>query len=80
MLKISNKDTARKKRVINEKNLGIGESENETLDSASIEKQKIIEDEENDVYCDGLRILGLSKTFHKFSFSGNRTKDILAVK
>lgn len=77
---VSKKDFARKKRVINEKNLGIGESENETLESASIEKQKVIEDEQNDVYCDGLRIVDLSKTFRKFSFGGDRSKDVHAVK
>lgn len=71
------KNTGRKKRVINEKSLGIGESESETLDSATIEQNKIIEDEEKDIYCDGLRIIDLSKTF--FKFGKDRTKDLKAV-
>lgn len=54
-------------------------SETETLDSVVNEKKRIIEDEDNGMYCDGLRILGISKIYRKLPFGFSSVDDVLAV-
>jgi hypothetical protein len=50
------------------------------LGSADTEKKRVIENEENDVLADGLRIININKVYRKLPFGMTSKKDTHAVK
>ena len=52
----------------------------EVKDSIYEEKKKVLELEQNQITADGLRIVGLKKTYHRFPFGISSKKDVHALK
>jgi len=50
------------------------------LNSSELEKQKVMENEEKDIYVDGLRVVNLQKTYAKLPFGLKSKKDVHAVR
>lgn len=69
----------KKKRVISKKDIGLT-GESATLESVKVETEKVLEDEEKDVACLGLRVVGIEKTYYKLPFGLKSKKDVHAVK
>ena len=57
----------------------MGVTEDQTFNSAELEKQRVIENEENDVYVEGLRIVNIGKVYSKLPFGLKSKKDVYAV-
>ena len=62
-----------------EKLLGIGDKNQDTLNSVQIEENRVIEDEKKELFCDGLRVVGIKKVYHKSAFGFKSSKDVHAV-
>lgn len=58
----------------------LGEEISQKKDSVKIEKKKVMNSEKNKITCDGLRILGLSKTYYNKAFNRKSKKDVKAVR
>lgn len=50
------------------------------MNSVETEKKKVIENEEKEVFADGLRIVNISKIYRKLPFGLVSKKDVHAVK
>jgi hypothetical protein len=59
--------------------LGIGIKQEDTFNSVEIEEKRVIEDEKNDVFADGLRVVGIKKVYHRSLFGFKSNKDVHAV-
>ena len=51
-----------------------------TLESAEAEKKKALEGEARGVFADGLRVVGISKTYRRLPFGIKSKSDVHAVK
>jgi len=58
----------------------LSNKESNIKDSVGDEKYQILEDERTNVQCEGLRIIGLTKTFHKYPFGWRSSSDLRALK
>lgn len=67
------------KRPYSKADIGMGVTEDQTFNSAELEKQRVIENEENDVYVEGLRIVNIGKVYSKLPFGLKSKKDVYAV-
>lgn len=68
----------KKKRKLTKEDLG--EYVSSKKDSVRKEKKKVMESIKNGISCDGLRVIGLRKTYTKKSFGRKSNKDIKAVR
>jgi ABC-type multidrug transport system fused ATPase/permease subunit len=68
------------KRPYTQSDLGIGLTSEDTLNSTQLEQQKVMENEEKDIYPEGLRIVDIKKTYFKLPFGLKSKKDVSAVK
>lgn len=71
------KATNRKKRSLTEKDIG-DQDTNTVFSSANLEQNRVKEDEAKGIYCDGLRIIDLTKVYRKNPFD-SKGKDVKAV-
>ena len=70
----------KKKRPYTEQDLGEIQTSDSVMNSVELEKKKVIENEEKEIYADGLRIVNISKIYRKLPFGMVSAKDVHAVK
>eukprot|EP00347_Sterkiella_histriomuscorum_P002432 403368176 len=73
-----NKVKRKKKRQLTKEDLG--EVVSIKKDSVKKEKRKVLDSIQSEISCDGLRVIGLRKTYAKKSFGRKSKKDIKAVR
>jgi len=74
------KPKRKKKRIIKAKDIGLGVTEDDMLQSIEYEREKVLQDEEKGIYQRGVRIIEIQKTYTYLPFGISSPKDVHAVK
>ena len=78
--KVEDEKAGKKKRPYTDQDLGELQDTSETMNSVKKEKNKVIENHENNVFADGIRIMNIQKTYKKLPFGMTSAKDVHAVR
>jgi len=70
----------KKKRVLSEKDLGTQVNPEGTIQSVDAEMKRVLQDEEKDIFSEGIRIVGIQKVYFRLPFGIKSSRDVHAVK